>query len=311
MTFDKAYCLELDANVTAYKARREYFSQEDNKSKYTFYCPDENCNVQLSGVNIFTVGLMKRKPHFKTKNGLKHSKDCSIIIEKTVSLETGSKKPSKRTSSISNSFPNEFILSRPKKEVDSKGSKETYYDDDFDIEPRAKRKSREGYSSGNKPHQTSYLENVVDSFEDMDKDERIENKITLNGQTRPYKYTFKNIMFFADGTNFIFYGEIKPIKKYGKNYAITFKNWAELNGKSYSIGIYITEELIKNYRLSRLFEDTISNLANLEGKFKSARCYFVGAYPKMKTITTKTGSSYDVLEVFITNLDHLVIKFTE
>jgi hypothetical protein len=52
MTFDKAYCQEFNGNITAYKARREYFAQGDINYKFTFFCPDENCNVELTSVNI-------------------------------------------------------------------------------------------------------------------------------------------------------------------------------------------------------------------------------------------------------------------
>ncbi|MDX4069881.1 hypothetical protein [Aliarcobacter skirrowii] len=308
MTFDKAYCEELKANITAYKARREYFSQNNENLRFKFYCPDENCNVELTGVNIYTLGKTKNRPHFRTKINSKHTDNCSIVVENEDNINKKGEGLKSQGHKFSN-FPEEFILNRPKKEVESKGPKEIDFDDEFDIEPRI-RNLNSTNSIENKPHRTSYLENVVDSFESMNDDEKKDRCIVLNGERKSYKNTFKNIKYCEDGTNFIFYGDIKPVKKYGDNFAIQFKDNVWFNGKFHSISIYITSKLINEYRLCRLFENTINTLAELKNKFESAKCYFVGAYPMVKTLQ-KNGSEYDVLEVIITNLDHLVIKFTE
>lgn len=118
MTFDKAYCKELDANITAYKARREYFSQDDENFKFTFFCPDKICNVELTGVNIYKVGKVKHRPHFRTKKNCKHSEICSIMIEHEKqninireSNQIGYGHSQKRFK-----YPDEFILKRPKSE---------------------------------------------------------------------------------------------------------------------------------------------------------------------------------------------------
>ena len=115
--------------------------------------------------------------------------------------------------------------------------------------------------------------------------------IELNGENRTYAKTFKKIAYFEDGKNFIFYGDIEPIKEYGKNYAITFKDKAWFNKKAYRVTIYITEELISKYRLRRLFRFSIGTLAKLGKEFKSATCYFAGAYPELKTVNGSVKNS--------------------
>lgn len=75
--------------------------------------------------------------------------------------------------------------------------------------------------------------------------------------------------------------------------------------------MYITNNLISNYRLSRLFRGCIDTLAKQGNNSKNAKYYFVGSYPRAKEIQGKNGKISIVYEVVIANLDHLVIKFGE
>ncbi len=310
MTFDKAYCKELDANITAYKARRSYFSQDNEKLKYHFCCPDENCNVELTAVNIYTVGKFKHRPHFRTKRNAEHTKDCEIIQEIENNKSSKGDGTHSGHANKSSSFPEEFVLKREKRETDQKAPKE--FDDDYDIEPReSKRSENTKNNNDSKPHKTSYLENVVDSYEEMSDTMKKSNFIVLNGIKRSYKNAFKLIKYCEDGEDFIFYGDIKPVVKYGKNYSISFKDKIWFNGKYYYASMYLTEDLINSYRLNRLFKASINEFANLKDNFKSAKCYFVGAYPEIETVPKKDGTTFDILKIEISNLDHLVIKFTE
>ena len=309
VTFDKAYCKELNVNTTAYKARREYFAQDDASIKFSFFCPDVNCNVELTGVNIYAVGKVKHRPHFRTKKNCEHSGGCSIIDKENKSTNsnhpTGNDHGQKRFK-----YPDEFILHRPKSETVNKSSSNAA-DDDFDTELRQKRGLAVSTPSEAKAHTTSYLENVVDSYEDMNDKDKRDSYITLGAARRTYYSTFKQIQYFMDGENFIFNGDIEPIKVYGKNYLIKFKDKAWIDRKPYQISIYIKDGTISKYRLSRLFRESIDTLASLSDNFKTAKCYFVGSYPNLKEVPLGNGKSFMAYEVVIDNLDHLVIKFTE
>lgn len=308
MTFESAYCQELGANVSAYKARREFFAQDDDNLRFTFCCPDEKCGVELTAVNIYTVAKTKHRPHFRTWPNGKHSQECDIVRKDTNFIDANSSIGHGHGIKYS-AYPSKLLLIRPPKEATSSASKYSEFDDEFDVEIRQKTYG----PSNNKRcvmHTTSYLENVVDSYERMTGAELTRHCIELNGQNRTYARTFKKIVYFEDGKNFIFYGDIEPIKEYGKNYAITFKDKAWFNKRAYRVSVYITEELISKYRLRRLFRTSMETLAKLGGEFKSATCYFVGAYPKLKTVNHRNGS-FDVLSVDVTNLDHFVVKFTE
>lgn len=222
MTFDKAYCEELDINITAYKARRDFFAQDNVSLKCSFFCPNVTCNVELTGVNIYTHGKIKHRPHFRTKKNCKHSDDCSIVLE----VDEKNMKNACKAGNIHGEkkfrYPDEFILSRPKSETANK-SIVNPHDDDFDTEKREDKSSSTKIPILAKPHQTSYLENVVDSYEAMSDKEKRNNCIILCRERRSYSSTFKQIKYFTDGKNFIFHGHIEPIKIYGKNYLLNFR----------------------------------------------------------------------------------------
>lgn len=269
MTFDKAYCKELDANITAYKARREFFAQNNINLKYNFFCPDENCNVEMTGFNIYAIGMIKQRVHFKTKKNCRHSENCSIVAENIHHENTFIARDGRAEGNGKkfSQYPDEFILKRSKIDRNVNNSI-CCIDDEFDIEPRSKKQSSYENTTKLSAHKTSYLENVVDSYEDMktDKEKKVKY-IKLGIQKRSYKNTFKDIKYFEDGENFIFNGEIEPVKQYGNNYAIKFKDRAWYQGKPYQVSIYITRELITSYRLSRLFQESISKLSKLEKKY--------------------------------------------
>lgn len=311
MTFEVAYCKELDANVTAYKARREFFSQEDSELKYSFRCPDVNCNVEFTSVNVFTLGKFKHKPHFRTWKNKDHSPACTVVLENSKLHDQETTKTSEHGTKVKN-VPHKFILSRTSKENTETSRKEQDYDDEGDLVSRNKssaltRNQQQAIIT------TSYLENIVDAYQEMDNEERMQNYIELNGESRTYARTFKDIRYCQDGQNYIFYGEVDHIKVYGqdqKNYGIKFKDPVWIDNKPYKVYIYITDELISKYRMRRLFRSTIEEFANIDFAKNSAECFFVGAYPEIKTITYKE-STFDVLSVEITNLDHIVFKFKE
>lgn len=310
MTFDKAYCKELDRNITVSAARTEFFARYDSDFRFTFFCPDKNCNVELTGVNIY-IRNFKHKPHFRTKKNCTHSNDCCIVAE----LDGEAKKDTVKGTATAiphgykkNEYPDKLILSSPKKENQNKSEQPH---DDFDMETREKRKSTTVSTNNERPYRTASLEEVVDSYEGMNEEKRKEVYITLNTDRKTYDRIFKEVKYFQDGKNFIFYGKIEPIKPYGKDYSIMFKDKVRINNESYRINIYITNNLISNYHLSELFRESIDKLTRLGSNSKNARCYFVGSYPKAKEVQKKNGEYFTEYKVEITNLAHLVIKFEE
>lgn len=308
VTFKEVYCTELDGNISASGIRRVFFSQPDEAMRYHFHCADQSCNVQMDCVNVYSLGITKRRPYFRTHPKQQHSPECLMIKE----IESHSAVSDNHDEVKGVGFPNEFILQRVHNEETSLEDLDGAHNGvDEDFYPRRAYRGTSKAKGNKKPNQTSYLENVVDSFEGMDLEQRKTSFITLNGSSRSYKNTFKDIRYFEDGENFIFYGEILPIKPYGKNFSIKFKNKAWFNGSQYSVSIYILDETISNYRMCRLFRESIQELANRGESLIGAVCYFVGSYPRLQTVIKDDLSTFQVLRVDVTNLDHLVIKFSE
>jgi hypothetical protein len=310
VTFKEVYCTELDGNISASGIRRIFFSQDDESIRYHFHCSDQNCNVQMDGVNIYSLGIAKRRPYFRTHPKQQHSLECLMIKE----LGHHSVGSAHQGEALDDDFPSEFILQRLRNvDADSDLLVGAHNGNgvDEDFYPRSGYRGSSKAKGNKKPNQTSYLENVVDSFEGMDLEQRKTSFITLNGSNRSYKNTFKDIRYFEDGENFIFYGEIIPIKPYGKNFSIKFKNKACFNGSLYSVSIYILDKTISNYRMCRLFRESIQELASRGESLIGAVCYFVGAYPRLQTVFKDDLTTFQVLRVDVTNLDHLVIKFSE
>lgn len=108
----------------------------------------------------------------------------------------------------------------------------------------------------------------------------------------------------------IYWGHVKSIKDYGKNYAITFKERPWFEGENRQISIYIRNELIESYRKRKMFRSWIDSL--LKDGVSGVKCFFVGTYPTLKEVPVKTSTgSFCPLEVHLKNLDHLVLRFKE
>jgi len=309
---EKAYCLEMDKIVSPYEARDYYFSDEhETKEKLTFYCPDPECLLKITSANIYKQSMIQRAPHFKIRPKTEHEQNCTFyeVRADQITKEEESGTRQRKGAIKSNVFPTELSLEPPTK-TPPKTKIASKEDEDLDIEkirPRVKRVATEyakTYST-----KTRSFENVVDCFEQAVSEEDRTSLLTINDKTKYYKNFFKPIKYFSDEEGLIYYGEIEPIKPYGKNYSITFKDKVFHDGNYIKVAMYITHELIQQYRKKKFFIETIEQLAELE---LPASCYFVGAYPKLKTVnTSKTKQQFDVFNVDIANLDHLVIKFTE
>lgn len=303
MKFDSAYCLETDSVLTIYQVRDLHFDEdEDFDSKHNnYFCPDEDCNVQLYGVNDAAVEY-KSTPHFRTKPKILHSVKCDYDGKNSQTKGAVSEQKRENSHKISD-IPERFIFETQKhpmgpnaglnNKIRTRKQKENNYE--FD---------RESVS----PHETSVLEHIVHVWKTNDDNMLKKSFIYLGNKHKSYYKAFKKIGFFTDEEGLIYYGRIKKITQYGENYAIEFdgKARAEVGGDEWlKVSIYIKEEQIDSYRKRKLFKKHIQSLINISEN-DDIECFFVGAYPERKTVKIKDGS-FDVFNVEVTNLDHLVL----
>lgn len=295
-----AYCLELDEIVEALDARNAYFSQNDKSLRFNFYCTDENCCIELIGANIYKPEeAVKRQPYFKTKPDKPHKSICKYYEDnKNKEKEHDEKYGSDPVKE--HIYPSVLILDRPEHvfKID-KSIKKNEIKDEILKERISVAKNK--YNKSNQS-ETIYLEKVVNYYETNPKCEYL---LKIDNITHKYKNWFKEITYFEDGKNYIFYDLIRKIKKYGNNYSIELKSKSAKN--KFPFSIYLKKEVIENYRLKidligrlEYFIDLIENKKDFNNK--SAICYFVKTYPELRT---EPFNHYDIP---INNLYHFVIK---
>ena len=301
MKFSKAYCTELNKNISPYEAREYYFDEgsEFYQKKLTFKCEDSICRADLVAVNIYNKIRAKKASHYRTRPKTDHLDECCFFAEdKEISGRAEDAKNSEKFKRLK--FPSEFLLERPEIISDGKRVRVTEVTENS---AKITRNTKPANNQTNKEStiKTSCLDHLVDCFLIGKQSDLKNNLLTINGKTKYFKNFFKKIEYFKDEEGLIYYGKIKELKPYGKNYSIGFKSWVDFEGKSRSISIYLEENLIKNYRKHKLLLEQLNEMAN---SGEEIMCFFVGAYPKIDE-----GVDFKPLKVEIRNLDHIALIY--
>jgi hypothetical protein len=306
---DRAYCQETDCVLTIYQVRDLHFDEEEsfNAKAAHYECSDEDCDAALVGVN-HTKAEFKNAPHFRLLTGNKHSDACDYGNEsglKTVSESEGNH--NERSHKVS-AHPEVLLLDRQPAPFGSgkpkKKNNPSAHPSDLNLSP-----SHVGNEKA-APHETSCLEHIVETWLSNSAEDLRSSLLTIGDKTKYYRNAFKSIEYFTDEEGLIYWGTVKSIKKYGKDYAITFKERPLFDGEKRQISIYISNELIDRYRKRKLFRRYIDSLINHANQ--NIKCYFVGAYPQLKGEEVITGNgSFRPLDVHLKNLDHVVLRFNE
>ena len=306
MKFDRAYCTKTDCILTIYQVRDLHFDvdEEFDSKKMDYECPDEDCDAILTGVNDTSVEF-KVTPHFRTIPSSTHSDDCDYeqavnLSETKIGRVTGNERGHKVSD-----IPEVFLLERQIPPIGSGKPKKKRVNDDKTVDIFVLDKKNEKNTS---VHETSCLEHIIEVWESNCKDELEDKLLTIGNKTKWYRNMFKHVEYFADEEGLIYYGDVKDIKAYGKNYSIRFMDkprFPNKEGKRYPLSIYIKNELIDVYRRRKQFRKHIDLI---KGKHSGeVTCYFVGAYPNLCACEGRFGS-FDALEVEVKNLDHIVLR---
>jgi len=272
MKFETAFCKELNKYITPYEAHNLYFDENSEyfSKRLSFTCPGEKCRIPLTPVAIYIPENTQIKKHFRTKANHKHHKDCNYFykppIPKGDVVLPGGLILAPKESGPAPPPPPPGEIHRPK---------------------------------------TSFFEKIIDAYEEYDEEILKKHDLTIGSKTKKYFYFFKKIEYFEDEKGLIYFGKVKNLKKYGKNYRIDFTQWAWIDKKRVPISIYLEYDLIKKYNKKDQFLKILEFLTDFKGDIM---CYFFGTYPEMKFI--KNGNkSFHALNVQIENLDHIVFEF--
>jgi hypothetical protein len=267
----RAYCVELQQELSIVAARREYFSQEPPRARFNFLCSSEPCRAQgvkITGVRYdvkpqehptFVAAHFRANPHYE------HHADCEWVDEADVAED----KPDLEEDE------SQTALRKVKRKLDD-------YIDVFD--PALKDRSRSASStdkpepspderpasaapasptSNNKPPtetRTNNLERLVDSFRQaqatLSKEEFALLTLRVPGQGEmTLRSYFRHIKFaqIGDERRVLYGGGL--VERYGTGFK--FKFFDRLQGKL--VTLYVSPAQMQAYRSSRYISELLSH----------------------------------------------------
>ena len=274
MKFGNVFCVEKGTMMSPYQARDIFFDQSSPfyQRELEFRCPDKACRARLSPVNVYTARRLRRSLHFRTANGETHSDRCTYRVEDHP-LVAGT--PRTTDDYKKSTLPDEFVIDGLRSSTST-----------------ARRSNQEEHDSGRSisAHRTNSLEHIVDCFLNIDIEKLKEHWMRIGSQRKLFYRWFKKVQYFHDGHGLIYYGTVQNVRQYGPNFRIRFSKRAPFCGKHLPVTIYITAEQIGSFSKSELFTKMLSEMVN--AKEGEVTCFFVGAFPERRTVTT--SGSFDV-----------------
>ncbi|NBB08497.1 ATPase [Pseudomonas sp. SLFW] len=267
----RAFCVELQQELSIVAARREYFSQEPPRARFNFLCSSEACRAQ--GVKITGVRYdvkPQENPtfvaaHFRANPNYEHHVDCEWVDE----ADTGDDKPE------ASETESETALRKVKRKLDD-------YIDVFDPALKERAKSEAVSAKPDKvieekpadltpvsdtpkskpptETRTNNLERLVDSFRQaqaqLTKEEFALLTLRIPGQGEvSLRSYFRHIKFaqLGDERRVLYGGGL--VERYGTGFK--FKFFDRLQGKL--VTLYVSPAQMQAYRSSRYISELLSH----------------------------------------------------
>lgn len=267
----RAFCVELQQELSIVAARREYFSQEPPRARFNFLCSSEPCRAQ--GVKITGVRYDVKPQehptfvaaHFRANPNYEHHADCEWVDEADVAED----KPDLEEDE------SQTALRKVKRKLDD-------YIDVFDpalkdrtrsasatdkLEPspdeRPATVAAASKTSNNKQPtetRTNNLERLVDSFRQaqatLSKEEFALLTLRVPGQGEiTLRSYFRHIKFaqLGDERRVLYGGGL--VERYGTGFK--FKFFDRLQGKL--VTLYVSPAQMQAYRSSRYISELLSH----------------------------------------------------
>lgn len=301
----RAFCVELQQELSIVAARREYFSQEPPRARFSFLCSSEACRAQ--GVKVTGVRYdvkPQENPafvaaHFRANPNYEHHPDCEWVDE------TAEEKPAAEETE------SESALRKAKRKLDDyidvfdpslkERAKPTPSEEKPDTPPEDKSTQPTTASDPIKAGQpketrTNNLERLVDSFRqaqaELTKEEfalltlRIpgQGEVTLRSYFRHIKYAQ-----VGDEKRVLYGGGL--VERYGTGFK--FKFFDRLQGKL--VTLYVSPAQMQAYRSSRYISELLSHADEVK---------FFTVFALGTLVASPSGKS---LSVEIEDLRHLAI----
>jgi hypothetical protein len=302
----RAFCVELQAELSIVAARREYFSQETPRTRFSFLCSTEACRergVKITGVR-YDVKPQENPTfvaaHFRANPNYEHTAECEWVDEDAVEDVV-----------VADETEDQSALRKAKRKLDD-------YIDVFDPSIKEKTKSepvvalsdqvrkpelqpREPVSEKARPPKpsetrTNNFERLVDSFRQaqaqLTKEEfsLLTLRVPGQGDTTLRAY-FRHIKFAQTGDERrVLYGGAL-VERYGTGFK--FKFFDRLQGKL--VTLYVSPAQMQAYRSARYISELLSHADEVR---------FFTVFALGTLVASPSGKSFSVV---IEDLRHLAI----
>lgn len=267
----RAFCVELQQELSIVAARREYFSQEPPRARFNFLCSTEACRAQ--GVKITGVRYDVKPQehptfvaaHFRANPNYQHHVDCEWVDEADIAdgmpapeeteSETTLRKVKRKLDDYIDVFDpalkervkSDVIAAKPDKALDEPLT---------DVKPASDApKSKQAT-----PTRTNNLERLVDSFRQaqaqLTKEEFALLTLLIPGQGEvSLRAYFRHIKFaqLGDERRVLYGGGL--VERYGIGFK--FKFFDRLQGKL--VTLYVSPAQMQAYRSSRYINELLSH----------------------------------------------------
>ncbi|MCD5993913.1 ATPase [Pseudomonas sp. CDFA 602] len=305
----RAFCVELQQELSIAAARREYFSQEPPRARFEFLCSNEACRAlgaKVTGVRYdvkpqdnptFVAAHFRANPHYG------HHPSCEWVDEDadatpdTPAEETDAQASLRKAKRKLDDYIDVFdpVIKEPEKE--KSGEEKT------GPRPQPAAVKAEPAEPGS-PKATRYsetrtnnLERLVDSYRQARAELSIEEfkllKLRIPGQGEvSLRSYFRHIKYAQPGDNGrVLYGGGLVEQRYGQGFK--FKFFDRLDGKL--VTLYVSPAQMQAYRSSRYISELLSHADEVK---------FFTVYGLGKLTQSPSGKSYSVE---IDDLRHLAI----
>ncbi|MCO8171113.1 ATPase [Pseudomonas sp. 21LCFQ02] len=306
----RAFCIELQQELTIVDARREYFSQEPPRKRFEFLCSSEVCRAQ--GVKVTGVRYDVKPQdnptfvaaHFRANPHHQHDLACEWVDDSDGAQEpdvSESPDPQVRLRQARRKLDDNIdvfdpSLKQPLKEPS--GAVPTGKAEDRPAAPEPVGQVKEPATPRYSETRTSNLERLVDFYrqaraELSDEDfKQLTLRVAGQGEITLRSY-FRHIKYAHEGDNsrVLYGGGLVDDKRYGKGFKFQF--YDRLDGKR--VTLYVSPAQMQAYRSSRYIEELLSHAAEVK---------FFTIYALGTLVKSPSGKSFS-LE--LDDLRHLAI----
>ena len=305
-TITRAFCVELQQELSIVAARREYFSQEPPRARFSFLCSSESCRalgVKITGVR-YDVKPQEHPTfvaaHYRANPNYEHHADCEWVDEavKTPVAQENETEAESELRKVKRKLDDYIDVFDPTPKERVKSTSPT---DKPDAEPTEKHEDATLPADAlkarqDKQNRTSNLERLVDSFRQaqasLTKEELALLTLRIPGQGEvSLRAYFRHIKFaqLNDERRVLYGGGL--VERYGTGFK--FKFFDRLQGKL--VTLYVSPAQMQAYRSSRYLSELLSHADEVR---------FFTVFALGKLVASPPGKS---VSVEIEDLRHLAI----